>query len=57
MSDLRTFDGKTGAVSFEKKNRVLVFVKNHLKLLIFIAVLLIPLLLMFIPIRFPIDKR
>ena len=54
MSDLRTFDGKTGAVSFEKKNRVLVFVKKHLKLLIFIAVLLIPLLLMFIPIRFPI---
>ena len=55
MKDSRTFDGKTGAVSFGKKNKFLAFVKKHLKLLIIIAVLLIPLLLMFIPIRSSID--
>ncbi len=55
MSDSRIFDGSTPVASFEKKSNASAFVKKHLKLFILISAALIPLLLIFIPIRSPID--
>ena len=57
MKDLRTFENTTGVVSYEKKNAVFLFIRKHFKIIVLVVLLMIPLLLMVIPVKIPIEEK